>query len=568
MKISNNFVDKPIKALFAASALTMAMTSSAWAACTYTVTNNWGSGFTGEIKVTNDTTQTVNNWSVSWQESGVSLTNAWNATLSGSNPYTATSLNWNATLAPKASASFGFQAVGAAGTPKVNGSLCGTVASSAASSKSSSSVASSVKSSVASSVKSSVASSVKSSVASSVKSSVASSSKSSSSVVVSSSKSSSSAAVSSSSKSSSSSSSTSAPLLSQSGNPTLGFIDNYTKWLSSSGDATAKLTADKTRGNNIISWQMPHGGFYKNAVTVYDAVWDGKAERSGWQDSKGQDLGTIDNGATITELMFLADVYQRSGDTKYRDAARKTLDFLLSMPYASGGWPQVYPSAAVTSYSRYVTFNDDAMVRVLLTLDRVEKKTAPLSGELFTADQRTKAAAAITKGVDFILKSQIVQNKTKTVWCAQHDAVTYVPRGARSYELPSKSGKESVLIVGFLMTRPQTPEIAAAVKAAVAWYKSPAVKVDNKAYVSRPSGSTDNTYNPIQTKSGSTMWYRFYDLESDTGFFSGRLPTDSTPGLGKQYDIMAIEPERRYGYQWGGNYGTNVINYAESVGYF
>jgi len=38
----------------------------------------------------------------------------------------------------------------------------------------------------------------------------------------------------------------------------------------------------------------------------------------------------------------------------------------------------------------------------------------------------------------------------------------------------------------------------------------------------------------------------------DVGFFSGRLPTDDPPGTGKQYDIMKIEPERRYGYQWGG----------------
>jgi hypothetical protein len=31
---------------------------------------------------------------------------------------------------------------------------------------------------------------------------------------------------------------------------------------------------------------------------------------------------------------------------------------------------------------------------------------------------------------------------------------------------------------------------------------------------------------------------------------------------------MDIEPERRYGYEWGGNYGTNLINYAESVDYY
>ncbi|HSX50777.1 MAG TPA: cellulose binding domain-containing protein, partial [Cellvibrio sp.] len=160
---------KMLQRTLIAASVSMAMSSAAWAGCTYTVTNNWGSGFTGEIKVTNNTAATVNNWSVSWQESGATITGAWNATLSGSNPYTAASVGWNGTLAPNATASFGFQANGTAGVPKVNGTLCGTSTSSTPAS--SSSVASSVKSSapVSSSSKSS------SSIASS-SSSVASSS--------------------------------------------------------------------------------------------------------------------------------------------------------------------------------------------------------------------------------------------------------------------------------------------------------------------------------------------------------------------------------------------------------
>ena len=117
------------------------------------------------------------------------------------------------------------------------------------------------------------------------------------------------------------------------------------------------------------------------------------------------------------------------------------------------------------------------------------------------------------------------------------------------------------------MTRPQTTDVKAAVQAAIAWYKSDAVKVANTAYVSRPSSSTDDMYNPIQARTGSTMWYRFYDLEQDVGFFSGRLPTDDPPGTGKQYDIMDIEPERRYGYQWRGSYGTGLFTYTDRVGY-
>ncbi|WGL15785.1 pectate lyase [Microbulbifer bruguierae] len=344
-------------------------------------------------------------------------------------------------------------------------------------------------------------------------------------------------------------------MLSQSGNPIYGELDNYKSWLGSS------LAADQTRADNMITWQMPHGGFYKFGVSKYASAWNGSSARSEWTGAGGVELGTIDNDATVTELMFLADVYQRSGDSKYRDAARAALEFLLTMQYETGGWPQVYPARTGTTYSNYVTFNDGAMARVLILLDKAQRVEAPLDGDLFSEDQRARIATAIDKGVDFILQAQIVQADAKTVWCAQHDPVTYAARPARSYELESKSGKESMLVTAFLMSQPQTEAVESAVRAALAWYRSPAVKVADTAYVKRSSSSSDDSYNPIQSKSGSTMWYRFYNLGDDTGFFSGR------DGV-KQYDIMAIEAERRYGYEWGGDYGTSLINYANSVGYY
>jgi PelA/Pel-15E family pectate lyase len=358
-----------------------------------------------------------------------------------------------------------------------------------------------------------------------------------------------------------------APILDQTGNPLTRIVTTYTSWLSTAAGDAAKLTADRTLADNMITWQLPHGGFYKNGVAAYAAPWNGVAARSGWFGANNVELGTIDNSATVTETMFLADVYRRSGDAKYQAAARKALDFLLTMQYPSGGFPQVYPARTGVTYSNYVTFNDDAMVRVLAMLELAEQQKTPLAGDVFTADQLAKIATAIPKAIDFILKAQIVQAGVRTVWCAQHDPITYEPRGARSYELPSKSGSESVGVIAFLLSRPQTPDIKAAAQAAIAWFKSGTVKVANTAYVSRPAGNTDDTYNPIQTSAGSTMWYRFYDLAQDVGFFSGRLPTDNPPGTGKQYDIMAIEPERRYGYQWAGAYGTGLFTYTDRVGY-
>lgn len=112
-----------------------------------------------------------------------------------------------------------------------------------------------------------------------------------------------------------------------------------------------------------------------------------------------------------------------------------------------------------------------------------------------------------------------------------------------------------MLILEFLMSRPQTAAVAGAAKAGIAWFKRSAVQRKDTAYKPTKSSGTS----PFVAAAGSTVWYRFYDLAADTGFFSGRLPTDHPPGAGKQYDIMLVEPERRYGYQWGGNYGDALF---------
>ncbi|MEN0036045.1 MAG: cellulose-binding domain-containing protein [Cellvibrio sp.] len=99
--------------------------SAASAACSYTVTNSWGAGFTAAIRVTNDTAATVNGWQVNWTYSKNTVSNAWNAQLSGN--YSAKNLGWNGNLRPGQSAEFGVQGAtngGAIEVPQITGTLC------------------------------------------------------------------------------------------------------------------------------------------------------------------------------------------------------------------------------------------------------------------------------------------------------------------------------------------------------------------------------------------------------------------------------------------------------------
>ncbi|BDX06591.1 cellulose binding domain-containing protein [Planctobacterium marinum] len=94
--------------------------SSGWAAqCEFNVENEWNSGFTSSVKITNDGEQTITGWQVGLAYSqGSTVTGAWNSSFTGSNPYTFTNASYNQTINPGSSVTFGFNSQ--KGTPGVN----------------------------------------------------------------------------------------------------------------------------------------------------------------------------------------------------------------------------------------------------------------------------------------------------------------------------------------------------------------------------------------------------------------------------------------------------------------
>lgn len=102
--------------------------AAASATATYTKVSDWGSGFEGKWVVKNTGTTTLSSWTVEWDyPAGTSVTSAWDATVTSSGTHwTAKNLGWNGTLAPGATASFGFNGAGS-GAPtgcKINGASC------------------------------------------------------------------------------------------------------------------------------------------------------------------------------------------------------------------------------------------------------------------------------------------------------------------------------------------------------------------------------------------------------------------------------------------------------------
>ena len=88
-------------------------------------------------------------------------------------------------------------------------------------------------------------------------------------------------------------------------------------------------------------------------------------------------------------------------------------------------------------------------------------------------EMRLRAKEAFDKGIECILRTQIIVDGQPTVWCAQHDEFTLAPANARSYELASFSGTESVGITMLLMDiENPSKKIIGAVNGAIAWFES------------------------------------------------------------------------------------------------
>jgi len=97
--------------------------------CEYVIQNSWNNGFVAAIRIHNTGTNPINGWQVAWEYNGATrLDSSWNATLDGSNPYTAINLGWNATIDPGTSVEFGVQGSKTDGEapeiPSVTGDVC------------------------------------------------------------------------------------------------------------------------------------------------------------------------------------------------------------------------------------------------------------------------------------------------------------------------------------------------------------------------------------------------------------------------------------------------------------
>jgi PelA/Pel-15E family pectate lyase len=195
----------------------------------------------------------------------------------------------------------------------------------------------------------------------------------------------------------------------------------------------------------VILYQHDNGGWSKNLDMAAMLT---QKEREEIAKNKSNTDTTIDNGATVTQLRYLAKVITAKNIDAHKEAFNKGLDFLFAMQYQNGGYPQFFPLRK--GYYSHITYNDNAMINVLQLMRDIAAKKADYA--FVDEERRAKAQKAVEKGIEAILKTQIVVSGQKTVWAAQHDEVTFAPASARKFEPVSLSGKEGSDIVEFLIS--------------------------------------------------------------------------------------------------------------------
>lgn len=293
-------------------------------------------------------------------------------------------------------------------------------------------------------------------------------------------------------------------------------------------------------GDQILDYQRVTGGWPKNIDMAKPMTHEERQQVL--NDKSRRDDSTTDNDATNMQMTYLARLYQATKSKKYREAFCQGVEYLLSGQYDNGGWPQFWPG--MHGYQVHITFNDDAMVNTMEMLRDIYLQKAPFDGKLTDKALRQKAIKAFNKGVECILKCQIVKDGKPTVWCQQHDRVTFEPRPARAFELSSYSSNESARIVAMLMEIPNpSEEIKRAIRGAMLWfdtYKLTGLKVVRKGEFGSPFRTTELVKDPDAT---TPLWARYYDLEFCEPFVCDR---DGVP----RRHLWEIGTERRNGYSW------------------
>jgi len=325
------------------------------------------------------------------------------------------------------------------------------------------------------------------------------------------------------------------------------FNDGVNHWRSGNEGAYARHDpADHVAiADNLLLMQRRSGGWPVNQDPLRELD---AAARKALLAAQAEPGGSFDNRTTYTQVDYLAQAWQRSGDARYREAVLRGLDFILAEQIPGcGGWPHSVP--ARSAYQAHITFADDVTTGVLTTLRAVA--SAPRF-DFVDAARRARIAAAVQRGDECLLRLQVRQAGRPTIWAGQYDPQTLQPAPGRRFELAALVTDESVGVVRYLMSIEQpSAEVVAAIDGALTWFQANALQGMRLETVEAPEerfahhrSTTDRRL--VADPTAPPLWGRFHDLADNSVVLADREGN-------RLQDYSQVGRERRTGYHW---YGT------------
>lgn len=297
--------------------------------------------------------------------------------------------------------------------------------------------------------------------------------------------------------------------------------------------------------DNLIAYQNQDGGWPKNIDWL--GILNTDSVMAVAQDSYRR--STLDNRNTFPQIEYLADVYKLTKEDKYKAASLRGITYLLDTQKENGGWRGWDVDA--------ITFNDDVTTGSLELFRNIVQGDQSYSWLDATMMNRIKTA--YEKGVNVVLRCQIVQNGVKAAWAQQYDNETWVPVKARTFELPALTANESCEIIFFLMGIDNpTTEVVDAVHAAVAWLdkvKITGMRVQRVPLVGDKIINHEYPFDNVVVEDATAppIWARFYELADNVPFMCTRAGE-------KVWKLSDVNAERRTGYDWYGYWPKDIFS--------
>jgi PelA/Pel-15E family pectate lyase len=333
-----------------------------------------------------------------------------------------------------------------------------------------------------------------------------------------------------------------------------GFEDAIHHWRNVHGDKYPRYTPVQVVqiADNLLRYQRADGGWIQNQdpARILDA-----AEREQFAKESRKTGGSFDNRNIYTQVEYLAAAYVATGDTRYRDASLKGIEFILAHQDPNcGGWPHTVPTSQ--RYHPYLTVADDVTSGVLTTL---RKASADIHRFGFLdASLRKRIAQAVERGDACLLRLQVRQDGKLAGWAGQYDDATLQPAQGRNFELPSIVAQESVGVVRYLMSIPDpSPAIVAAVDGAMDWFDRVEITGWKIETIDAPLEqyryhASNKDRRLVRDPAASGLWARFYDLQDNSVVLATRESK-------RVASYAEIPRERRTGYEWYGHWPQPLL---------